>query len=357
VLQQVVGRVPIRGRGAGRLPAPGSDLRWAWSGLRPMAVNPTVESPDTGMVTAADHDPVTEGDCSARLAYPGEFGPPWRVRRLRERLGRSMDWDLGRTLELQGDLHSGRARAFLQMLGPDLDRLGGRTAASLLDWDGVMAPTSRPAFLLSRLVGALCRKVGDDEAVQVGLSTTVVDPSRLLRLLAGGLGEEWWDDVGTDRIEGRDEIVAAVLSDLDLEVARTAWGEVHLARLVHPIARVPVVGPFLGRMWGREPFPAGGDDSTLNAFPWSEGRPFAVSAVPTLRFVVEVGGWDECVLSVPPGQSGRPWSSHYGDQTRAVLTPRPVPLPFSDEAVERATVARLILTPATTEEVADDSSD
>jgi acyl-homoserine lactone acylase PvdQ len=45
------------------------------------------------------------------------------------------------------------------------------------------------------------------------------------------------------------------------------------------------------------------------------------------------------------GQSGRPWSNHYGDQIGDWLTVRARPMAFSAEAVERAAKARMSLSP------------
>jgi penicillin amidase len=62
-----------------------------------------------------------------------------------------------------------------------------------------------------------------------------------------------------------------------------------------------------------------------------------------MRMVTEVGSWDDTVLVVPAGQSGRPWSAHYADQLEPWLNVEPATLPFSAEAVDAAAKARLIL--------------
>jgi len=63
--------------------------------------------------------------------------------------------------------------------------------------------------------------------------------------------------------------------------------------------------------------------------------------------VAEVGRWDETVLLLPVGQSGRPWSSHYADQLGAWHGGSAARFPFSRSAVEAAAVARLRLEPVT----------
>jgi acyl-homoserine lactone acylase PvdQ len=62
--------------------------------------------------------------------------------------------------------------------------------------------------------------------------------------------------------------------------------------------------------------------------------------------VTVIGDWDNTVLALPVGQSGRPWSSHYADQVQGWLDGECRTFPFSDEAVDQATCARLRLVPA-----------
>jgi penicillin amidase len=79
---------------------------------------------------------------------------------------------------------------------------------------------------------------------------------------------------------------------------------------------------------------------------WNGNRPYAVTSIPAVRFVADVGHWDDTVLVLPMGQSGRPWSRHYSDQAASWLNLEAVRFPFSREAVERATAARIELVPA-----------
>jgi penicillin amidase len=159
------------------------------------------------------------------------------------------------------------------------------------------------------------------------------------------MDETWWDDVATVESESRREIVLRALDRIDGQRLRRPWGELHGLRFVHPFKDLPVVGPLLGRSWSRGPYPVAGDGTTVNAHYWSRRRPFRVVAIPSMRFVADVGDWDATVLVLPPGQSGRPWSMHYADQLGAWLWVEARRQPFTDEAVERAARARLILRP------------
>jgi penicillin amidase len=64
-----------------------------------------------------------------------------------------------------------------------------------------------------------------------------------------------------------------------------------------------------------------------------------------MRFVTEVGNWDETILVLPVGESGRPWSPHYADQIDSWLSIETDRFPFTREAVEAVAVAELELVP------------
>jgi penicillin amidase len=345
IVHQVVGRVPDRGRGAGRLPAPGADSRWKWKGFLPMRRNPHTTDPEEGFLATANHDFFAEGDYPMRTRLPGDFASPWRVRRIRKALAGRDDWDVSGTLELQRDVVSDRAIAMLKQLRPDLENHGGGAARVLLDWDGRMAADSVAPHVFSRLMIELGAAVGSDELSSNGRRSPGLSTEALMRLLAGGMSDAWWDDTRSEVVEDREQVLRGVLDTLDqLEIERP-WGEVHQVFYRHPFAEIPVAGRLVGRSWNRGPFPVPGDNVTIDANYWSRRRPFAVAAMPALRFVVDVGDWDETVVVMPLGQSGRPWSSHYADQIRSWRNGRTSRLAFSESAVQAATEAQLVMRP------------
>ena len=349
ILHQVVGWVPDRGTGAGRLPSPGSDSSWAWSGFRPIAAEARV-NPASGFVATANHDFFSEGDFPERDRFPGEFAPPWRVRRIRRALAARSDWTVEDFAELQGDVVSGRAIAVLRQLRPELDRRRSPSADELMAWDARMDVSSCAATLYSSFMLELERAVAGDEARRDGLDWNPLGPERLLRLLAGGIDESWWNDVGASGTQTRTQILDRVLAELDTEGARPRWGGVHQVSFDHPLARIPIIGERVSASWSRGPFAVSGDGVTINAQAWNERHPFAVTSIPAMRFVTEVGNWDNTVLVLPVGQSGRPWSTHYSDQISSWMRLEPVRFPFSREAVEGSVAARLELLPAPAEQ-------
>lgn len=345
ILQVLSGRVPDRHYGAGRLPAPGQESQWAWDGLRTLPRALRRLNPPEGYVAVANHDPFMEGDYPPELAVPGEFAPPWRVRRIRSALAARQDWSVGSFLELEGDVRSGLAVALLQQLRPDLESHPGATAAVLAAWDGRMEAGELAPARYAQLLLELSEAIGGDEAEQGGLHDSPIGPNEVLRLMAGGLRPAWWDDVRTAEVEDRAAVVGDVLDRLDRAAAEASWGHVHRVDFRHPMADVPIVGRWLGRTWSRGPYGMGGDGTTIMATYWNLRRPFGVVALPSARFIADVGSWDDTLLVMAVGQSGRPWSSHYADQLGSWLHLEGGTLPFSEAAVNAAAAARMTLLP------------
>jgi penicillin amidase len=310
-----------------------------------MSRNPRNVDPESGFIATANHDFYAEGDESMRRRLPGDFASPWRVRRIRRLLASRDDWSIAATVRMQTDVVSARAIAAIKLLRPELEQHRGPSARRLLRWDGRMDPSSPAPTVFSWLLLELGRAVVDEDLSIDGDRTAGLAVEPLMRLLAGGMNETWWDDPSTPRVEGRSVMIARALDAVDRRGEPSPWGELHRVVFRHPLTEMPVAGRLLERTWGRGPLPAGGDNVTINATYWSHRRPFDVGAMPALRMVMDVGDWDRSVAVTPLGQSGRPWSSHYADQIETWRRGEALPMPFSTTAVEAATEARLVLRP------------
>ena len=306
--------------------------------------------PSIGFVATANHDLFGEGDFPERDRFPGEFAPPWRVRRLRRVLAARSDWTVNDFADLQGDVVSGRAIAVLRQLRPEFEEHLGVSAEELMTWDAKMEVGSTATTLFSAFMLELEAAVADDEAQRDGLEWNPLGQERLLRLLAGGLDESWWDDVSIPGNQTRTDILDRVLQDLDRRGSRESWGKVHQVTFDHPLTRLSFVRKLAADSWSRGPFAVAGGNTTINGQYWSERRPFVVNAIPAMRFVADVGNWDDTILVLPVGQSGRPWSRHYSNQISSWLNVEAVRFPFSREAVEAAAAVRIELFPSSAKE-------
>ena len=131
-------------------------------------------------------------------------------------------------------------------------------------------------------------------------------------------------------------LVAAVdraIGELTVDGGRLrdrTWGDFNRASVTHPLgSAMPLAGQWLNMP--ADPLP--GDIYTPRAH--------SPRAGPSERMIVSPGRESEGILHMPTGQSGHPWSPHYGDQHRAWLTGEPLPfLPGPAVATLTLTAAR-----------------
>jgi penicillin amidase len=119
------------------------------------------------------------------------------------------------------------------------------------------------------------------------------------------------------------------------------WGDIHRARFIHPLGRMPGLEP----LFVAADLPLGGDEQTVNNAGFEGDGPFDVYVVPSWRAVYDLSNLDDSMGILPTGQSGNPASSHWNDQTDTWTAGELRPLPFTRAAVEAAATERLTIAP------------
>ena len=149
----------------------------------------------------------------------------------------------------------------------------------------------------------------------------------------------------------RDALMRDTLAAADEDCARLmgpdraawAWGRLHQLRFAHALGQIlPEIG---GRRLDVGPVPIGGSNTTVGLAEYRD-TDFGIIFGASFRMVLDVGDWDRSLAINAPGQAGNPASRHYDDLTPLWAAGDCVPLLFSDEAVEAATVARIHLLPS-----------
>jgi penicillin amidase len=340
-----IGRAPNRFGWDGRFPAPGWRQDVGWAGLHPAEMNPRLEDPDDGVLaTANSFLPVAQP-----AWFEGDFDTPFRADRIRQALALRTDWSVESLSALEGDTVSLWARTLVGALGTGYSGDAEKARMALAAWDGDMTATGVPA-LFALFERALQRATFQDEATRAGIPRFGTR-WRLLHLLRGEMSAAWWDDVATPAVEDRPTIFARALESA-WRLGAGRWGErvadwryaqIHQLTLDHPLGSLPLIG----RWWNRGPFPVPGAATSVLAFggPW-RGDEQDVAYGPSMRWVSDAADPERTLVVMPGGQSGHPGDAHYADQIGDYLANRARPFPWSDAAVEAATVSRLKLVPA-----------
>jgi len=123
-----------------------------------------------------------------------------------------------------------------------------------------------------------------------------------------------------------------VTESLGSDHAAWRWGQLHVARLAHPLRAL--LGTLPDELVTAGPLPRGGSGDTVGNTAY--GPNFVQSAGSTFRVVVDVGNWDESLAMNSPGQSGRPGDPHAQDLFAGWAAGEAIPLLYTRESVEAA---------------------
>ena len=353
---QLVGQVPRRRNGFGTVPAAGWDSRTGWEeeGV-PFEEMPYALNPACGYLAAANTQPQPHGE--------GPFlGIDWidgyRLGRIAEALEERSDWDIPASASLQMDVKSMPwAELRDTILDGDPGSAESSAARKLLDgWDGRMSAGSIPATLFHIFLADMSGRIATARAPRsapwlLGRSLhpasgssffaarQVGRVSRLLRERPEGWFQNGWQAEIDDVLRSS---YATAIRRLGEHTGLWQWGRARKVTLAHPLGRKR----FLNGIFNLGPFECPGDVNTIAQAGTVGDDPLAgPGAVPSLRMVLDVGDWDRSLFSLPGGQSGNPLSPHYADLLPFWLEGRGVPIPWTREAVESATVETLLINP------------
>jgi penicillin amidase len=113
------------------------------------------------------------------------------------------------------------------------------------------------------------------------------------------------------------------------------WGDTIPLTFRHPLSGgVPLLGHWLDV----GPFPQAGTGTTVKQTTSHVG--------PSMRMVVDFSDLDQSMQNITLGESGQVLSPYYRDQFSAWYNGQSFPMPFSDAALEKSAVHKLVLEPA-----------
>lgn len=345
LLYTLLGRLPVRRTGDGRLPSPGWDPAYGWEGLAPAESNPEILRPEDDLLVTANQDlhlPDPE------VPFSGDYDLPARAARIRQLLEGRRRWTPRLLSTVQADVVSLYARAEVAAVAGSYEGDAGRAWKLLERWDGRM--NAVPAAALFAVLDRRLQEAVLGDEIDPRMISNLARRNFLSRLLAGEASAAWWDDARTPEVEDRTTIVARELEGAWEECSmhfgqnpeRWVYTDLHWLELRHPFGEIPVIGGLANR----GPFAVAGSATTVNALGggWEHGRE-RVYYGPSMRWVTVVGALDETYAVLPGGQAGHPFDPHYDDQLELYLQDHLRPVAWTEEAIREATVSVLRLEP------------
>lgn len=343
----LVGRLPDRKAGDGRLPVPGWTGEYEWRGLRPAEDNPILFDPPGGLVLNANNRPV---DRATETGWEGEWDPGFRYAYLRSALTNIRGADVGRFRSLQTDVTSLPVQRFRAAL------LSARAASPLSaegqrlvrEWDGALGIDSAAAAVYEAWLVHMCERTFRDKLGPALYEQYLTDgrPTFALYELIGSPASTWFADLASGEPGDRDAISSQALEDAVRDLAKRLgptptswrWGDLHTVSFEHPLSAAKP----LDRLLTIGPVSRPGDGYSPNNGAYSLLRPFTLRSHASERQIVDLGDVDASLSIIPTGESGQPWSKHWGDQTALWANGDYKPMPLSRERIGELT-GKLVL--------------
>jgi len=345
----LVGRLPDRKAGDGMMPAPGWTGDYDWRGLRPAEDNPFLLDPKDGVILNANNRPVN-GPTEA--GWSGEWDPGFRYEYLSVALAGTADADVARFRALQNDITSLPVTRFRDVLvaARPSSLLAADAQRLVRDWDGVLRLDSAGAAVYEAWLARMCERTFRDKLGPPLYEDYLTNgrPTFALYALVARRESPWFVDLSDAESGGRDAIASRALDDAARDLAarfgplteRWRWGDMHTISFEHPLSAAKPLDLLLTIGPVRRP----GDGYSPNSGAYSLLSPFKLRLHASERQIVDLSDIDASISIIPTGQSGQPFSKHWGDQTTLWAEGDYKPMPLSRGRLG-ALEGRLILRP------------
>ncbi|MBX6722061.1 MAG: penicillin acylase family protein, partial [Dactylosporangium sp.] len=333
--------------------APGWDSAYDWTGYIPFDELPWVYNPPRGYIVTANQaviGPQYQHLLTTEWAYGARSQRIYDL--IEEAIAARGRLDVADMQRMQMDNRNPLAPTLVPaLLAVPLDGFAARAQDLLRDWDHQQADDSAPAAYFNAVWRHLLRRTFDElpEAHRPDGGDRWFEVVR--RLLAEP-ESAWWDSVDTPEVETAREILAAALVDAADELrasqgdnpARWRWGRMHTLTLENQSFGRSGIGP-IEWLFNHGPAPVSGGSAIVNATGWNAGVGYRVTAVPSMRMIVDMADLDASRWIQLTGNSGHAFHPHYRDQFELWRTGQTLPWRWQRESIEKAATDTLLLRP------------
>ncbi|MCE7736400.1 MAG: penicillin acylase family protein [Candidatus Heimdallarchaeota archaeon] len=331
----MTGKIPIRKKGDGTIPAPGWTDEYEWTGYIPDNEMPQSTNPGCNFIATANNKVVSNH-------YPHlitkDWIRPYRINRIIEMLSEKERLSVEDFHNMQMDTFSLSAKDhlpyFLEIT--PTDSFEQRCLEYVQVWDMRYSAESTAALIyevwnytLSEML--LADKIGEDVFSRNHFWFSILPllkfPSNL-----------WFDRGSNSNIENRRAVIGDAFHKtvVDLKeklgenVDEWKWGDLHQLQFNHPMGSAFPDPSLLNR----GPFDIGGSGSTINAaFYYYPTTEFNLTVGPTYRQIIDLDDFNNSKFIVIPGQSGNQFNNHYADMIDPWLKGKLHPLLIDREKI------------------------
>ncbi len=348
---QMPGRVPVRARGTGTVPAPGWTGEYEWSGYIPFDELPFVYNPSSHFIVTANNQVVPK---DYKYLIASNFAAPFRARRIGELIDNGAKLSPDDFKRIQGDIYSApltKLQKYVLPLKPN-GFLAERALKYVKEWDGNLTQDTIGGAILEVTYSSLVRDLfepllGPDlfksylqrgDAHRLAIDQLLDDPNN-----------PTWDDPETLQQETRDDRMAkAYFEGVDWLGSQFGdwppdwhWGRFHTATFAHPFGSIRP----LDLIFNYGPTGVPGDGYTIFNTGFDYSKPYTDQTVSSMREIIDLSDLDRSWWIQTTGESGQPLNAHYTDLTPMWRDVRYAAFFFTREAVEKVKSGDLKLEP------------
>lgn len=335
------GIVPNRHNWDGRVPVPGNG-EYEWDGFLSGDQLPSLVNPESGWIATANERRIEYSKNSPHISY--DWYADYRARRLKEVFSQDEALSVEDCSRIQMDTKNLLASDAVSLIQTN----GGLETPlweELESWDFRMETDSATATLWEFWWWRVLTPTVLREAIErSGFSEDETEIMEILYPKDQGFRDprgvfQWLHDLIESEWDSAKELLEITLAKAAEELeARLgsdrqgwAWGNLHKAQAVHPLADLLQEKGIDARQVRTERLPATGSGETVGLA--SYGDDFTQIAGSTFRVVIDVGDWDKSIAANSPGQSGDITSTDAQEHFRLWASNETFPLIYSDELI------------------------
>ncbi|MEI8082262.1 MAG: penicillin acylase family protein [Actinomycetes bacterium] len=358
IAYQAPGAIPIRSGYNGHWPVPGWDSAFKWTGFIPFEQLPSIQNPPAGWITTANNYAVPAQSPQAGV-QTDVYAYGARAKRIDTRIADVVNAGNKLTIADMQNTQMDAGNELAAWLAPKLLAFspGGSTdqaLALLKGWNFQQPQDSAAAMYFNAIYSAMVGRMfvnalGDDKSLSFNAGDRFWET---IRVLWNTPNDPWWDDANTPIKEDRDTTVTNSLRAATDELTKAQgsdptkwnWGSAHTLTVENPTLGTTGV-KLIDSIFNRGPIVTGGGGAIPLANNWNPGGDYQVTAVPSMRQVVDLANLDASTWVNLTGNSGHTYNANYVDQLDAWNSGQQFSFAFTRSAVQQAGTNTLTLQP------------
>lgn len=305
-----------------------------WQGYIPKEEMPHVINPIKGWIANANNKLTTENYPHYLASF---WEPPSRIERITEKLASDSIVTVNDFIALQNDSYSSFAANMTPII---LEIINAQNAfdfslpvSYLENWDFRYTKSSTAASIFDVFFTKLTENTLRDELGDAAYQNFVVHELIPVRTMASLIQDSssFFDNKSTEIKETRNDIVLQSMQDavlflsdsLGTEPFEWRWEQLHTITFKPPLFSMAAEDPnspaalsiIVDNILSKGPYPVEGHGMSVNNGQYQWNKPFEMTLGASVRRIVDLSDLSSTRSVLPTGQSGNPFSQHFGDQS------------------------------------------